>query len=311
MAYTPDMELRHLRYFVAVAEQLSFRGAAEKLHVAQPSLGRQVRDLEEELGETLFDRDRKHVALTDAGRVFFDHARRVLAAADEAIEAVRDVGRGARGMLRIGNVGLLSSSFLPRNLSAFREVYPEVEIEVLEVSHRDQSAALLSGAIQIGLQPLNPAWPIDPRLSSRVVVTSEVYVILPKRHAHAGDRSIALPDLAEETFLDYQPRRGSTYGQFVAALCREYGGFTQRLRRSPVDNPTTLFAMVAAGEGIAILPKIATIDGSRRGGWIAKPMRAPKPKLDLAVVWKTDTRSLVVQNYVAMLRKRPLRARAR
>ena len=107
------MERRHVRYFVAVAEELYFRRVAERLHLAQPSLGRQVRDLEEEIGERLFERDRKHVALTDAGHVLLGEARGLLAGAAAAIHAAREAARGKRGTLYIGNVGMLSASFLP------------------------------------------------------------------------------------------------------------------------------------------------------------------------------------------------------
>jgi DNA-binding transcriptional LysR family regulator len=119
------MELRHLRYFIAVAEELNFRRAAERLHLAQPSLSRQVRDLEEEIGEQLLVRDRTHVALTDAGRTLLEHARGVLATAATASHAAREAGRSAREKLKIGNIGVLTASFLPASLATFHQCFPK------------------------------------------------------------------------------------------------------------------------------------------------------------------------------------------
>src|SRR5215217_6751400 len=122
------MELRHLRYFIAVAEALNFRRAAEQLRVAQPALSKQIRDLEDELGARLLDRNTAGVRLTDAGAVLLNEARQILLAAQQAAIAVRDAAQGRRGRIVIGNIGAMSAAILPSNLTAFRERYPDVDV---------------------------------------------------------------------------------------------------------------------------------------------------------------------------------------
>lgn len=206
------MELRHLRYFVAVAEELNFRRAATRLHVAQPSLGRQVRDLEEELGEPLLERDRRRVALTTAGRVFLDKARELLVGAETAIHATREAGRQARGALRIGNVGMLAAPFLPGSLAAFRQRFPCVDVEIFEMTMDEQVDALLAGTIQVGFVVRVPGAPLVSGLQVRTVLSCAVAVALPTRHPRAAARTLPLKSLAAERFLDLQRSQGVGYG---------------------------------------------------------------------------------------------------
>jgi DNA-binding transcriptional LysR family regulator len=148
-AYQPEreivMELRHLRYFVAVAEELSFRRAAHRLHVSHPALSQQVHDLENELGLKLFERNSRRVELTEVGRVFLVGARRALAAAKEAVTQAQEAAKGDRGRLVIGSIGPLTSSFLPVALARFREQRPLVEATALHVNNRAQVEAVLNG----------------------------------------------------------------------------------------------------------------------------------------------------------------------
>jgi DNA-binding transcriptional LysR family regulator len=294
------MELRHLRYFVAVAEALSFRSAAARLHVAQPSVGRQVRDLEEEIGYRLFERDRQHVALTDAGRVLLIEARGVIAGADAAIEAARDAGRGVRGMLRIGNIAALTTSFLPKTLAAFRRLYPGVDIELVELGPDEQRVALLADRVQVGFQA-SLGMPDDARLALRTIVTSDVIVALPPEHPLAAQRTIALSSLAAETLVNYTPRHGSGYERWLRAFCERFGGFTPRFRGRAIDSASAFFGMVAAGEGLAVVPKLGVHEVPMRGGWVTRPLRLPKPAYELCAIWRRDNPSLLVQNYLALL----------
>ena len=189
------MELRHLRYFVAVAQELNFRRAAERLHLAQPSLSRQIHNLEEEIGTRLLERDRKQVALTEAGRVLLREVPRLLAGVTAAIEAAQAAGHGTREALHIGNVGVLSASFLPSTLATFRRRFPQVEIEILELGIDEQVAALLSGTIQVGFQARTRHTSVDERLSERAVLTCGLKVVLPSTHFLAKERSLSLRSL--------------------------------------------------------------------------------------------------------------------
>jgi DNA-binding transcriptional LysR family regulator len=293
------MELRHLRYFVSVAELLSFRSAARRLRVAQPSLSRQVRDLEDEIGAPLFERDRRHVALTDAGRVLLDRARGVLANADAALQAARDAARGVSGALRIGNIGPLSAAFLPESLVAFREKFPRVEIEIVALGPEEQRAALLDGRIEVAFQALNGDR-IDPRLSVRPVVRSGVSVVLPARHRLAHERSAPMTALANETLLIYRPPQGAGYETWVRRVCQEIGGFTPRLRRPAVDDWNALFGMVVGGVGLALMPSAGLSHMPARKGWVARPLR-PRPVFEISAVWKASNPSTLLANYLSLL----------
>src|SRR5215471_11684507 len=145
------MELRHLRYFIAIAEELSLRRAAHRLHVSQPALSRQISDLEDELGVELFTRNSRGVELTEAGRVFLIGGRRVLAAAKQAAEQAQEAAKGERGRLVIGSLGAAIISFLSGVLSRFREQHPLVDVTVLQMNNREQVDAVLNGSITLGI----------------------------------------------------------------------------------------------------------------------------------------------------------------
>ena len=299
------MELRHLRYFVAVAEELNFRRAADRLHVAQPSLGRQVRDLEDEIGEKLFERDRRHVALTAAGRALLPKARELLVGVETAVAAAREAGRQARGTLRIGNVGTLVMQFLPGSLATFRQRFPQVDIEILEMTMDEQVAALLDGTIQVGFLVRVPGVPATPRLLARSVLTCGVAVALPARHPVAAGRALSLKSLARETFLDLHKSQGAGYGRWVRTVCEQIGGFTPRFRQPAVANTNALLGLVAAGEGLAFLPE--TILGSfpHREGWVTRPLRPATLCFVLDAVWNPTNPSRALSSYLALLSKKP------
>jgi DNA-binding transcriptional LysR family regulator len=295
------MELRHLRYFVAVADELSFRGAARRLHVAQPSLGRQIRDLEEEIGERLFDRDRRQVSLTDSGRVLLGEAQAILAAAEHALHATREAARGDRGLLRIGNISRLSSSFLSRGLHAFRELYPRVEIELVELAGDEQVEALRRGAIEVGFQPVDRDAALDAELSAQPILQSPVVALLPANHPLAAQRSVSLASLSLDRFLRFQSRPNSGYERFVGNLCREFGGFAVRFTGLTVEGAETAFGLVAAGRGVVLLPQMVVRKPRKGDGWIVRRLLAPVPQFELSAVWRTANPSLIVKNYLRVL----------
>lgn len=297
------MELRHLRYFVAVAEELNFHRAADKLHVAQPSLGRQVRDLEEEIGERLFERDRNHVVLTDAGRVLLGAARELLAGAADAIEGAREAGRGTRGALRIGHVGALTAPFLPGSLAAFRQKFPRAEVEILELTMDEQVAALLAGTIEIGFLVRVPGGPVAPPFSARAVLECAVVVALPARHPLASERALSIKSLAGEKLLDVHESQRAGYGHWVRKICAQVGGFTPRFRRPAVANTNALLGLVAAGEGLAFLPEAILGSFQPSSGWVAKRLNPPRLRFILDAVWNPANPSRLLTNYLSLLPK--------
>ncbi len=298
------MELRHLRYFVAVAEELSFRRAAERLHLAQPSLGRQVRDLEEEIGERLFERDRRRVMLTDAGRVLLADARTLLAGADSAIRAAREAGRTQHGTLRIGHIGPLTGTFLAASLAALRDKFPRVPIDVIDLTPDEQLAALLKGDIQVGFQGATSDLRADSRFSARRVIVCDAVTVVPVKHPLAAKRSFPLHALAGEKLLNLQPRQGASYEQWLRAICAaDPAGFSPRLRRPAADTWNTLLGLVAAGEGLAVLPEIILRDHPPAAGWTVRQFSAPRPRLELDAVWNPANPSVVLTQYLELLPK--------
>ncbi len=304
------MELRHLRYFVAVAEELNFRRAAERLHLAQPSLGRQVRDLEEEIGERLFERDRRRVTLTDAGRVLLTDARALLAGAESAIQAAREAGRTQHGTLRIGNIGPLTGTFLARSLAALREKFPRMPIDVVDLTPDEQLDALLKGDIQIAFQGATSELRADARFSARRVLVCDAVTVVPVTHPLAAKKNFLLRALAGEKLLNLRPRQANSYEQWLREICAAGpGGFSPRLRRPAADTWNTLLSLVAAGEGLAVLPEVILRDHPPEAGWTIRQFSPPRPRLELDALWNPANPSVVLTRYLELLPNPAARAK--
>jgi DNA-binding transcriptional LysR family regulator len=182
------MELRHLRYFVSVAEALSFTKAAEKLHTAQPSLTRQIKDLEEELGVRLLNRTKQQVTLTEEGRSFLADAKRLLALAAETVESVRRLHSGEVRALNVGYVSNLFYDLLPRTLTSFRQLFPTVSVNLFDMSCGDQFRALEDGKLDLGFVGLHE--PIARRgLEFRTIASYKTVAALPKDNPLAGQNN--------------------------------------------------------------------------------------------------------------------------
>ncbi len=299
------MELRHLRYFVAVAEELSVRRAAERLHLAQPSLSRQIRDLEEEIGTRLFERDHHHVQLTPAGEVLLAEARVALSGVETVLQATRDAGRGLRGTLRIGNIGALSTTFLPGSLAALRERFPTVGIEVVELGLDEQVAALVAGTIDLGFQARARGTRVDARFAVRAASACDLMVIVPEKHRLAARPTVALAELSEEPLLDLEPRPGAGYDRWVQALCEAAGKFVPRFHRPVVDNTLAVYALVAAGEGVAILPESVIRNANLGMGWVARPLGPPRLRFEVVAAWNPARPCPLRERYIAFLPTEP------
>lgn len=250
------MELRHLRYFVAVAEALSFSRAAISLHVAQPSLSTQIRDLENELGLTLLHRDRTRVALTDAGAVFLREARQVLARAETAVKRAREAAEGQAGTLRVATMGPLTFSFLPACLTRFRAGNPGVRVTVSEMAPSEQLERIARGEIHAGFVPAPfPRLADAKRLTTTKILRSPLVMMMAPEHPCARPSGVRLRDLADETFLHIRLYGIDAQRIWTQEVCRK-AGFQPRFGAGAV-NPENLIGMVAAGEGIALIPMIA------------------------------------------------------
>src|SRR3954454_373729 len=219
------MEFRHLRYFVAVAEELHFGRAAARLHLSQPPLSQQIRTLEEELGLKLFSRDRRRVELTHAGSVFLTEAKQILSQMEHAADAARRAERGQIGPLVIACGPLAGETVLPIILRMFRTKHPEVDLNLKESSGQDLVDILQEKHADAGL--LMPHFTAE-RLQHQSCITLPLVAALPKGHPLAKRRRIRLKQLAEERFVLFSPQRALGFYEHIVAVC-ERAGFTPKI----------------------------------------------------------------------------------
>lgn len=297
------MELRHLRYFVAVAEELNFRRAAERLNVTRPALSKQIKDLEDEIGLKLLERDTVRVALTDAGKVFLGDAQTILDDVENAIARAREAQDGRRGQLRIGSVGQIASSFLPDALKAFRVNFPDVEVVFVEMTPPEQLEALAKDEIDLGFAYGRDTEKV-PGMSSLLLVRSTFGVSMSKDHPLASRRSLRLDDLRDQAILCVGDEKHSTHRRDILAMFEETGAMPGSVRN--ILGFESLLTMVAADQGLSMLPEVLDLRASH--GIVTLPLLGERAKVDFTMwaVWKTAGASLLVRNFVRLLeRNRP------
>lgn len=295
------MELRHLRYFVAVAEELHFGRAAARLRIAQPPLSRQIRDLEGELGCELLHRTPRKVELTPAGTVFLAEARRLLERVEAAIEAARRASRGQYGKLAVGFVPSVSYTELPEVLRGFRERFPEVEVRIKILGPSEQVRALLDGDLDLGFL----RGPVGhPKLEMEQVRVEPLLAALPSHHPLATRPELALSALASEPFVFVPRERAPEYYDQLIALCRG-AGFSPRVVQEAAQ--LELLSLVAAGFGVSLLP--ASFRHLRRFGVAFRPLRG-RPKSIVVAAWRRDNDSPSLREFLKVLR-RTMRTRKR
>lgn len=243
------MELRQLRYFVAVAEEMNFRRAAERLHIAQPALSQQISKFETELHTELFRRTTRRVELTDSGRVLLVEGRRVLAEAQHALSAVTQAAHGELGLLRIGFVSSAALSIVPAIVLALNESWPGLHVELTESTTDPQLDGVTDGQLDVGIVREVAA---APGVSVRPLLRERLIVAMHQTHPLAHRRSIRLSELANERFLTFPRHRVSRLYDHIAALCH-HAGFRLEAAQEAVQFPT-LLGLAAANTGITIVP---------------------------------------------------------
>ena len=216
------MELRHLRYFIAVAEALSFTKAAQKLRLAQPSLTRQVRNLEEEIGVRLLNRANNRVALTEAGRVFLFDAKKVLTLCAESVATVQRMNRVESAELNIGYVANLHYGLLPATLGAFRKLCPGVALNLFDMTSAEQIRALDGHKIDLGFVGLRPE-STGGDLLSECVAHDTIFVALPVRHPLVKKPKIRLADLAPQFFISMSAKTQPGAREWLLETCQNAG----------------------------------------------------------------------------------------
>ena len=299
----PSVELRHLRYFVAVADALSFTKGAEKLHLAQPSLTRQIKDLEEELGVVLLDRAKPRITLTPEGKAFLKDAKRVLDLSDEIVESVRRLSRHESTPLNIGYVANLFYDLLPATLQAFRRSFPAVPVNLWDMTCGDQFRALEDNRIDLGFVGLRE--PIQERgFQFRSIASYETVVALANNHPLAKKSPLRLKELEPSFFIGMSETSYPGYRLWLTQTCQR-AGFSPRILQD-ADIERTLLQAVAAGLGVALLPAQA-----RRLPHEGVVFAALKPRvlIESCIAWSADNGSPALKAYVNMVTDRGKRMR--
>ncbi|WP_050423224.1 LysR substrate-binding domain-containing protein [Bradyrhizobium tropiciagri] len=284
------MELRHLRYFVALGEELNFTRAAERLHIAQPPLSQQIRQLEHELGVTLLQRNSRPVRLTEAGELFLARARAVLASFESAVADTRRVGRGQAGKLAIGFVGSAMFAGLPDIVGAYRDACPDVELVLDEMLAAEIAEALRRRRIDAGFA--RPALPAETGLAQHLLLEEPYVAALPRAHPLAARRDIALAELSDDAFVLYPARPEPSVTGLIVNACQA-AGFTPRLAQEVLHLQTAI-GLIAAGVGVSLVPEGAARAQTGRGVAYVR-LSAPVVTAPLTLAWREEDASPAVQ----------------
>ena len=274
------MELRHLRYFVAVAEELHFSRAAERLNISQPPLSRQIQELEEEIGVPLLVRKNRKVELTPAGKVYLAQAKRILEQVKAAKHKAAGVALGRAGHLRLGHGTHLPDGYLSRVLAAFYKEAPHIGVDILESPTPRILKALRGKTIDVGFV-------VAPSTTTGLVVkplfSDRLLIALPEGHRFAAVPLTDLAQLAHENFVLCRRYADPGYRELVEGICRD-AGFAPRALQA-VDHKQTVLELVAQGLGVSIVPESAA---ARSTGVCYRPFPHPVSPVETAVVWRED-----------------------
>jgi DNA-binding transcriptional LysR family regulator len=294
------MELRHLRYFVAVAEELNFTRAAEKLRLAQPSLTRQIHNLEEELGVRLLDRTRNQVSLTVEGRSFLVDARRLVALSLESVISVQRFGRGESTHLNIGYLFRFNFEVLPATLKTFYQDYPETALNLFDLSPAGQLLALAARKIDLGFVGLRP--PMTSKnmagLTWECVAQQDIVVVLPEHHPLAKKSKVHLADLKSQFFVSMSEETQPGSRDWLCGICRD-AGFTPRILQD-VELESGIMTFVAEGFGVTLARD--QIQKLPHAGVVFRPLIS-SAKVDYWIAWLAENRSKTLNHYINIVKK--------
>lgn len=299
--YARPVELRHLRYFVAAAEEENITRAAARLCVSQPPLSRQIRDLERELGVQLFHRSAKAIRLTEAGRIFLLEARSTLHRADEAVAAVKAVTLGKRGRLRIGYAASPTVEILPRILRLFRRTHPQITVDLCDLSTQGMLRGLkdrtLDAILTVSISPQDFAG-----LTVHELGSYPVRVAVHRKHKFARWREVRLGDMAAEPMVAFSRKDHPEAHAAIAKICSPH--------RPPTiveecDSAMSLIAAVENGRGVALVYQSLSFVAGRRV--VLRPLKPEPPPLAIAVAYRADGISSAAAGFFAASRTMKLK----
>jgi DNA-binding transcriptional LysR family regulator len=278
------MELRHLRYFIAIAEELSFSRAARRLNLSQPPLSQQILDLERELGVRLFERGPRKVRLTHAGEAFLAEARATLSQADHAALTAQRADRGEVGLLQIGYLTSATNACFAKIIHEFRQLHPEVTLDLRDMNEVDMLRAMRAGSLHAALLR---AVPEDDELAVTPLWTDTLNVALPAKHRLARQKQVSLRDLAGEPFIQLNPSFYPIASHCFMLVCRE-AGFIPRISQQASDYLSLLW-LVASGLGIAVATD--SLRDLQRDGMVWKPLCDATKAARMLLVTRKDEAS--------------------
>lgn len=290
------MELRHLRYFIAVAEELHFTRAAERLHIGQPPLSHAIQVLEADVGAQLFERSKRWVRLTEAGKLFLFDARRILALSDQASETARRAQRGEAGELRIGFT--FSTPLTPlfaTVINRYRQQFPAVSLTLHEMATLPQLDALGQRELDLGF--IRPTEGFAPAgIGTTVLRQDPLIAVLPTGLPLSRKKAIAISELADQSFVMYPQNAGTGIYPLIFRLCRA-AGFVPRIGQV-AGEASTIIGLVAAGCGVSVLP--SSFDRIRMDGVCYRPITDADATTTLLLAQRTGENAPLAAAFVAL-----------
>lgn len=291
------MELRHLRYFVAVATELHFGRAAKILHISQPPLSMQIRALEEELGVTLLHRTRRQVSMTRAGKAFLHDASQILERVDQATLTARRAARGEIGELVAGFISVADYNLLPLVLREFRKRFPLVTLSLRELTTDAQITELMEGRIDVGflLPPVSEA-----TIESVAILREPLIAAIPERHplAKCGE-TIPLASLSDAPFIMTPRQMAPGLHDDIVSFCRS-AGFSPQVTQEAIQMQT-IISLVSAEMGVALIPE--SLQNLRRTGVIYKRLREQSPLTEIRLAWRAGDNLPVLKQFIELARE--------
>jgi DNA-binding transcriptional LysR family regulator len=291
-----DLELRHLRYFVAVAEELHFGRAAQRLHIAQPPLSQQIRRLEEMLGHALFLRTSREVRLTAAGEELLERARHTLRKIETDVAAAQRIGRGEAGALTVGFIGSGMLTALPKMLGRYRRQYPKVDLQLREFHTASLVEALLNGTVDVGF--MRDAGAVEG-LHVETLLTEPFVVVLPRRHPLAREKTVAVKSLQHEPFVLFSRAYGSVAWKKTIAVCEAQGFMPRVVQEAP--QWLTIMRLVGAGLGVTIAP--ACVEALGGSDVVCRKLRPRSEPTHLELAYRVNEVRPITRAFSELARK--------
>ncbi len=290
------MELRHLRYFMAVAEELHFSKAAERLFIVQPALSRQIKELEAELGLSLFKRTKRAVALTEAGSYYYNEAKNILLTLEQMRKRAKEIDSGSIGKIKIGYVGSAMQSVLPKMILHLQKQYPELRFELYEMKAKVQIEMLKNGKLDIGFLRVPGE---DKELMYETIFTETYSLVIPATHKKNERNFKSLHEFANENFI-LQPRStGERYFDNIISLCNA-AGFSPVITHESLNEDATI-RLVENGLGVSIFPTSFKKTFNAKVKFIE--LKNTKQKLELSIAWNNNNNNSTLQTFIKIIRE--------